>query len=306
MVGPARKRKIVASVVKAGRLSERRACELVGQPRSTQRYARTDLQRDASLAEELREFSRKRPRAGYRMATAAMRRKGWEINPKRVLRVWRSEGLKVPRKRRPKRLRGCSADGSQLLRASRPDQVWSYDFVFDETESGRRLKWLPICDEFTRECVALEVEHRMTAQDVVRVLDQAVRERGRAPEFIRSDNGPEFIAKAVVDWVATRGFKTLFISPGSPWENCYSESFNSRFRDEFLNVELFGTLLEAKVLGRDFREDYNHERTHSSLGYLPPSEYAASCQEAALATLKPPLGSIYPKKKPNTNQAGLS
>ena len=183
--------------------------------------------------------------------------------------------MKVPRKRRQKRRRGSTAGSSQLKRASYPDHVWSYDFVFDETEGGKRLKWLPICDEFTRESVALEVEHNMTAQDVVRILDQAVRERGRAPEFIRSDNGPEFIAKAVVDWVELRGFKTLFIEPGSPWQNCYSESFNSRFRDEFLNVELFGTLLEAKVLGRGFREDYNHERTHSALGYLPPAEYAA-------------------------------
>lgn len=306
MVGPARKRKVVESFVKAGRLSERRACELVGQPRATQRYMAKDPERDADLAKELREFSRRRPRAGYRMATAALRRKDWEINPKRVLRVWRQEGLKVPRKKRIKRRRGSTSEGSQLLRASRPDQVWSYDFVFDETEGGRRLKWLPICDEFTRESVALEVERHMTAQDVIRILDQAVEERGRAPEYIRSDNGPEFIAKAVVDWVAARGFKTLFIEPGSPWQNCYSESFNSRFRDEFLNVELFGTLLEAKVLGREFREDYNHERTHSSLGYLPPAEYAASCREAAIAPLKPPLGSIYPQKKPNKKQAELS
>jgi len=210
------------------------------------------------------------------MATAALRRQGWEINPKRVLRVWRSEGLRVPRRRRPKRRRGSSEQGSQLLRASRPDHVWSYDFVFDETEDGGRLKWLPICDEFTRESIALEVERHMTAHDVVRVLDNAVRERGCAPEFIRSDNGPEFIAKAVVDWVASRGFKTLFIAPGSPWENCYSESFHSRMRDEFLNVELFGTLLEAKVLGREFRADYNHGRTHSSLGYRTPAEFAAA------------------------------
>lgn len=275
MVGPARKREVVAGIVRAGRLSERRACELVGQPRATQRYAAKEPGRDADLAKELREFSRRRPRAGYRMATAALRRRNWEINPKRVLRVWREEGLKVPRKKRKKRRRGSSAQGSQLLRAVRPDHVWSYDFVFDETEDGKRLKWLPICDEFTRESVALEVERHMAAQDVVRILDQAVRERGRAPEYIRSDNGPEFIAKAVVDWVELRGFETLFIEPGSPWQNCYSESFNSRFRDEFLDVELFGTLLEAKVLGRGFREDYNHQRTHSSLGYLPPAEYAA-------------------------------
>jgi putative transposase len=306
VVGPTRKRKVIQSVVKTGKLSERRACDLIGQSRSTQRYVSKAPERDVDLAKALREFSRRKPRAGYRMAAAALRRKGWVINPKRVLRVWREEGLKVPQKRRPKRRRGNTGNGSQLLRASRPDQMWSYDFVFDETEGGRRLKWLPICDEFTRESVALEVEHNMTAQDVIRVLDQAVRERGKVPEFIRSDNGPEFIAKAVVDWVEKRGFKTLFIEPGSPWQNAYSESFNSRFRDEFLNIELFGTLLEAKVLGTEFRHDYNHERTHSSLAYQPPAEYAASCQEAAFATLKPPLGSIYPQKKPTKNQAELS
>ena len=306
MVGPARKRKVVESVVKAGRLSERRACELVGQPRSTQRYGPKNPERDADLAKELRKFSRRRPRLGYRMATAALRGKGWEINPKRVLRVWRSEGLKVPRKRRAKRRRGSTSESTQLLRATGPNHVWSYDFVFDETEGGERLKWLAICDEFTREIVALEVARNMTAQDVVRILDQAVGKRRCAPEFIRSDNGPEFIAKAVVEWVAGRGFKTLFIEPGSPWQNCYIESFNSRFRDEFLNVELFGTLLEAKVLGREFRDDYNQRRSHSSLGYLPPAEYAASCQEAAIAPLKPPLGSIYSKKKPNKTQAELS
>ena len=202
MVGSARKRKVVERVVKAGRLSERRACELVGQPRSTQRYEVKDAGRDVDLAKELREFSRKRPRLGYRMATAALRRMGWEINPKRVLRVWRSEGLKVQSKRRSKRRRGSTSEGTQLLRATHPNHVWSYDFVFDETEGGKRLKWLAICDEFTHEIVALEVERNMTAQDVLRILDQAVRKHGCAPEFIRSDNGPEFIAKAVVDWVA--------------------------------------------------------------------------------------------------------
>jgi len=307
MVGPARKREVVGRLVENHGVSERRACRLIAQPRSTQRHAAKQPQRDADLARELREFSRQRPRAGYRTATATLRRAGWEINPKRVLRVWSAEGLKVGRKGCRKRRRGDSASGSQLLRASAPNQVWSYDFVFDETENGRRLKWLPICDEFTRESVALEVERTMTAADVIRILDSAVAERGTAPEFIRSDNGPEFIAKAVVEWVESRGFKTLFIKPGSPWQNAYSESFNSRFRDEFLNRESFGSLLEAKVLGNEFREDYNHRRLHSALGYRPPSEYAASCHEAASATPRPPDGGIYPKKhKPTNKQPELS
>jgi transposase InsO family protein len=309
MVGPARKREVVGRLVESHGVSERRACRVIAQPRSSQRYQAKDPQRDAALARELREFSRRRPRLGYRMATADLRRKGWEINPKRVRRVWLEEGLKVARKGRRKRLCGSTEAGSQMLRAGRPNQVWSYDFVFDETTDGRRLKWLPVCDEFTRENVALEVERTMAAGDVVRILDQAVRERGVAPEFIRSDNGPEFIAKAVVDWISLRGFKTLFIEPGSPWQNAYSESFNSRFRDEFLNCESFSSLLEAKVLGKEFRTDYNHLRTHSSLGYQPPAEYAASCQEAAYAPLQPPLGSIYPNKitpKNTNNQPELS
>ncbi len=149
----------------------------------------------------------------------------------------------MPRRQRKRRRVGSSENSAQRLRATRVNEVWSYDFVFDQTEDGRRLKWLPICDEFSRESVALEVERRMDSREVIRILDAAVAERGCAPEFIRSDNGPEFIAEAVRDWIAERGFKTLYIAPGSPWENPYSESFNSRFRDEFLNRESFGSLL---------------------------------------------------------------
>ncbi len=159
--------------------------------------------------------------------------------------------------------------------------MWSYDFIFDQTANGRRLKWLPICDEFSRESVALEVERRMDSRDVVRVLDAAVAERGTAPDFIRSDNGPEFLAQAVQRWNCERGFKTLYIAPGSPWENAYSESFNSRFRDEFLNREAFASVLEAKVLGKEHRQRHNHERPHSSLAYQTPVEFA---QRSALPT----------------------
>lgn len=257
-----------------------------------------DPRRDEALAGELRAFARRRPRAGYRTALHELRRSGWELNHKRVQRVWRAEGLRVSPKRRQKRRSGCGSEGSQMMRANGPDQVWSYDFVMDETEGGKRLKWLPVCDEFTRESVALEVAHQMTAQDVIRVLERAILRRGRAPEYIRSDNGPEFIAKAVTDWVKEKGFKTLFIEPGSPWQNAYSESFNSRFRDEFLNRESFATLMEAKVLGEEYRNDYNNSRLHSSLGYCPPAEYAASFREEASATLQPSPGSIYPTNHP--------
>lgn len=207
------------------------------------------------------------------MAARQLRRNGQRVNVKRVQRVWRLEGLRVPRRQHKKRRLGNAQGGSQGLRATRINEVWCYDFVFDQTEDGRRLKWLPICDEFTRESVALEVERRMESADVVRVLAAAVAQR-RAPKYIRSDNGPEFIAKKVRDWIAAQGFETRYIEPGSPWQNAYSESFNSRRRDELLNVESVGSLTEAKVLGKEWRESYNHQRLHSSLDYQPPAEFA--------------------------------
>jgi transposase InsO family protein len=203
-------------------------------------------------------------------------REGWDVNLKRVHRIWKKEGLRVPPKARKKRRLGNSENGTQRLAAERINHVWSYDFVFDQTESGGRLKWLPVLDEFTRECLSLEMERSMTGSDVIETLERLVAQRG-APEFIRSDNGPEFVANAVKDWIAQKGFKTLFIEPGSPWQNCYSESFNARFRDEFLNVESFASLLEAKVLGEEHRDKYNHRRPHSSLGDLTPAEFAAAC-----------------------------
>jgi transposase InsO family protein len=210
------------------------------------------------------------------MAAALLRRAGMEINVRRVQRLWREQGLRVPRRPGKRARLGNSEHGTQRLGAERPNHVWSYDLVFDQTEDGRRLKWLPICDEFTRELVALEVERRMEAKDVIRILDAAVEERGGVPEYIRSDNGPGFIALAVQEWIERRGFKTLYIKPGAPWQNAYSESFNSRFWDEFLNREAFGSLLEAKVLGKEYRRRHTHERPHSSLDYQTPAEYAAS------------------------------
>jgi len=274
VVGPARKREAVAHLEEVLAVSQRRACEVIVQPRSTQRYRGRKRSRDAALAAELRRISAAHPRAGYRMATALLRRGGMEIDAKRVQRLWRQEGLKVPRRQRKRQRLGSSEGGTQRLRAERVNHVWSYDFVFDQSEDGRRLKWLPICDEFSRELVALEVERRMEAGDVIRILDAAVTERGGPPQFLRSDNGPEFIALAVQEWVKRRGFSTLYIKPGSPWQNAYSESFNSRFRDEFLNRELFSGLTEAKVLGKDYQVDYNHHRPHSALGNIPPAEFA--------------------------------
>ena len=210
------------------------------------------------------------------MVTWLLRSEGWDVNRKRVQRLWRQEGLKVPRKTRKKRSRGNSENGTQRKSAERVNHVWSYGFVHDQTEDGRPLKWLPVMDEYSRENLALEVGRGMKGADVVEVLDRLVEERG-APEYIRSDNGPEFVSKVVCEWIEKRGFKTLFIDPGSPWQNAYVESFNSRLRDELLNVEIFSTLAEARVLGNEHRSYYNEKRPHSSLGGKSPRVYAAHC-----------------------------
>jgi transposase InsO family protein len=276
MVGPARKREAVVHVCQRLEASERRACRTLGQARSSQRYKAKPKEDDTRLTAVIRRIAARETRAGYRGVRRHLAREGWDVNLKRVHRIWKKEGLRVPPKARKKRRLGNSENGTQRLAAKRINHVWSYDFVFDQTESGGRLKWLPVLDEFTRECLSLEVERSMTSGDVIETLERLVTQRG-VPEFIRSDNGPEFVANAVKDWIAQKGFKTLFIEPGSPWQNCYSESFNARFRDEFLNVESFASLLEAKVLGEEHRDKYNRRRPHSSLGDLTPAEFAATC-----------------------------
>ena len=301
MVGPERKRQAVCHVRHTLEVSERRACSTIEQPRSTQRYEGLKQEKDAVLATELRRISRERPRAGYRMATALLRRGGMLVNKKRVQRVWRQEGLRVARRQSKRRRQGGSENSAQRRAATRVNEVWSYDFVFDQTEDGRRLKWLPVTDEFSRQNLALEVARRMTSSDVIKVLERLVEERG-APTFIRSDNGPEFMAEAVQKWIADRGFKTLYIAPGSPWENPYSETFNSRFRDEFLNRESFVSVLEAKVLGAEYRQDYNCRRPHSALGYQTPEEFAQRSLAAASATLRQPEGCAPSPKQQTKNK----
>jgi len=212
-------------------------------------------------------------RYGYRRITALLRQAGWRVNHKRVERLWRQEGLKVPQKQ-PKRGRLWLADGSIIRRrAERPNHVWSYDFVLDRTADGRPLRMLTIIDEFTRDCLAIDVARRLNSRDVLARLADLCVERA-VPEHIRSDNGPEFAAKAVRRWLARVGVQTLFIEPGGPWENGYSESFNGKLRDECLNLKRFDTLLEAQVLIERWRLEYNHRRPHSSLGYRPPAPEA--------------------------------
>ncbi len=255
-------------------VSERRACRAIGQPRSTQRYEAGKPDKDGPLRKRMRELSRRHPRYGYRRVWALLRREGWPVNRKRVQRLWREEGLRVPRPQRKRRRLGSSENSCTRLRAERKNHVWSYDFVMDETSDGRRLKLLPLVDEFTREAHAILVERSITSENVVKLLAGLFRVHGE-PEYIRSDNGPEFIAAAVKEWLALSGVETLYIEPGSPWENAYSESFNSRFEDELLNREIFSSLTEAKVLVEQYRLAYNHERPHSALDYRTPAEFAA-------------------------------
>jgi putative transposase len=257
------------------RVSERRACRVVDQPRSSQRYLSTKADKDAALAQMIVALSGQNPRYGYRRVWALLRREGWEVNKKRVHRLWREADLKVPAGRRRKRQRlGSSENGVARRRAEYPGHLWSYDLAMDATEDGRRLKMMPVVDEYSRECLALEVERSITSEEVVKTLDRLFAERG-APRFIRSDNGPEFIAQAVKRWLAASGVETLYIEPGAPWENAYSETFISRMRDELLDREEFANLKEAKVLAEDYREHYNHHRPHGALGYLTPVEFAA-------------------------------
>ena len=244
------------------------------------------------LVEDIVRLAGKYGRYGYRRVTALLRREGWRVNHKRVERIWRQEGLKVPR-RQPKRGRLWFNDGSCVrLRPQHRDHVWSYDFVSARTSDGRPLRFLSILDEHTRECLALDVSRRLNSEDVLCRLTELFVTRG-VPEHIRSDNGPEFTAKAVREWLARVGVKTLFIEPGSPWENGYVESFNGKFRDEFLNREILDTLIEARVLTERWRRHYNEERPHSSLGYRAPAPEAREGFSALFATLrsqKSPLG----------------
>jgi putative transposase len=255
-------------------VSERRACRVIGQWRSSQRFVATKPDRDRALTERMQELARKNPRRGYRYIWSLLRREGWYVNRKRVQRLWRQAGLRVPPQQHKRRRLGSSENSCERMKADHKNHVWSYDFIMDQTEDGRRLKMLPILDEYTREVHSIMTERSITAQDVIEQLAYLFGVHGE-PEFLRSDNGPEFIANAIRDWLACSGVKTLYIEPGSPWENAYSESFNSRFRDELLDREIFTGLVEAKVLIEQYRLAHNHERPHSSLAWRTPAEFAA-------------------------------
>ena len=254
-------------------VSERRACLVAGQWRSTQRLpSRPIPDEEAKLRRRLRDIAREHPRWGWKTAHAILRREGWAINRKRTQRLWRSEGLKRPAACKRKRRR--PEGGAELFRATHPNHVWALDFQFDETADHRRLKLLNIVDEHTREALAMRVGRSCDADQVVAVIESLVSDRG-APGHLRMDNGPELIAWALRDWCRLAGTTTAYIEPGTPWENPFVESFNGRVRDELLNVEEFGSLLEAEIVVEAWRTEYNTYRPHSSLGGLTPVEYRA-------------------------------
>jgi transposase InsO family protein len=263
-------------------VSERRACQVLGQSRATQRYLPQVRDDEEPLTQRIIELASIYGRYGTPRITRMLHNEGRQVNHKRVERIWRAQGLKVPRKQ-PKRGRLWFNDGSCVrLRPTHRDHVWAYDFVAARTHDGRPFRMLTLVDEFTRECLAIDVARRLNSDDVLERLSWLFATRG-VPEHIRSDNGPEFTAAVVRDWLKRVGVKTLFIEPGSPWENGYVESFNGKLRDELLNGEIFYTLREAKVLIEQWRQHYNTIRPHSALGYRPPAPEAISGSPPAAA-----------------------
>jgi putative transposase len=242
----------------------------LGQHRSTQRHVPHGRNDEARLVADMIELARQFGRYGYRRIAALLREAGWAVSDGRIERLWRREGLKVPQKQ-PKKGRLWLNDGSCVrLRPEYRNHVWSYDFVHCRTDDGKAFRTLNLIDEFSRECLAIKVDRKLNSTNVISTLTDQFILRG-FPAFIRSDNGPEFVAQAVRDWIAAVGAKTAYIEPGSPWENGYCESFNGRFRDELLNAESFYTLREAQIIIEQWRCHYNTKRPHSALGYRPPA-----------------------------------
>ena len=265
------------------KVSQRRACKMLSQPRATQRYLPNIQVDEKPLTRRIIELASMFGRYGYRRITTLLQEDGWWVNHKRVERIWRREGLKVPKKQ-PKRGRLWINDGSCIRRRSESqNDVWAYDFVQGRTHDGRRFRMLTLIDEFTRECLSIDVSRHLNSEDVLERLTWLMVTRG-VPNHIRSDNGPEFTAKVVRKWLERVGVRTLFVEPGSPWENGYVESFNSRFRDELLNRELFTGLEDARWVVDRWRLDYNHQRPHSSLDYQTPAEFVARCCSSVRAT----------------------
>ena len=266
------------------KISERRACRVLGQSRTTQRYQSQRPAADRKLLQAMRRIADRRPRFGSPRTHRLLQALGWRVNHKRVERIWQEENMQVPHKQHKRRRlpSGGSENSCVRKRTEHKDHVWSYDFVADRLENGRQIRMLVVIDEFTRECLAIEVSRSFTAKQVIEVLRYLFAVRG-TPKFVRSDNGPEFVAKELRKWLDQADVKTLFITPGSPWENGYVESFNGKLRDELLNQELFLSLEEARWVVDRWRLDYNHHRPHSALDYQTPAAFAAS----RLASVRP-------------------
>jgi putative transposase len=271
---------------------------VLDQPRSTQRLVPAERSADKPLVQRMLELVRVHPRFGYRRIWALLRREGWRVNRKRVYRLWRQQGLKVPRRKKKKRGLGQKKNGCATRRALARNHVWAWDFIHDRTADGRPLKW----DEFTRECVGLEVARCLSAKRVTELLAEMIRERG-APVHIRSDNGPEFIAYAIRRWLVLARVAVLYVEPGSPWENGYAESFHSRLRDELLDREEFSSPLEARVVSASWRAEYDQQRPHSSLNYQTPAEFAKTCRSADELGLREKAESQEPGEKKGEKSA---
>jgi transposase InsO family protein len=295
-------------------VSQRKACRTLDQSRSSQRYELTLPVKDASVLEAIKKYVKKRPRFGYRRITVELKNDGWYINFKRVYRIWHDDDLKGPRRKGRRRhgQDGCSDNACNKKKPEYINHIWSYDFVSEKLESGRKVRMLNIVDEYTRECLTIDVARRISSQDVIDVLRYLFLVRGE-PAYIRSDNGPEFTAQKVKKWLKKMDVKTLFVEPGSPWENGYIESFNSHLRDECLDREIFVGIEELRYVVDRWRLDYNHYRPHSSLGYMTPAAYAASCRASAPACQGPApshdgcIGSdSAPLRQPQCSENGSS
>jgi transposase InsO family protein len=272
----------VAAVRQQYQVSERHACRVLFQWRGTQRYLPTAGDDEDALTKAIISLASEYGRYGYRRITALLGGAGWRVGRDRVERIWRREGLKVPRRQKPRGRLWLNHGSRVRLRPEHPNHVWSYDFVSASTSDGRTLRMLTVIDEYTRESLAIRVGRRLNSHDVIDTLAEAMVERG-VPAHIHSDNGPEFIATRLRKWLAGLGTRPLYIEPGSPWENGYCESFNSKLRDELLNGEIFYSLREAQVLTERWRVHYNTRRPHSSLGYRPPAPAAG--ESRALSSL---------------------
>ena len=261
-------------------ISERRACHVIGQPRSTQRYRTRKPEQDRPVVKDMHQLAEEHPRYGYRRITVLLRREGWAVNAKRVHRLWKEAGLQVPKKQRKRRRLGQSEHGCTRLKAAYPGHVWSLDFIFDTTEDGRQLKFMPVLEEYTRECLVIDVSRSITSERVIDQLEGLFLKHG-TPGNLRSDNGPEFVAKALQAYLKEVDVETRYIEPGAPWQNGYLESFNASFRDKLLERKLFASVLEAEVLSAQYRRKYNRFRPHSGLASQTPSAFAAQCREQA-------------------------